>query len=258
MTMATGGGATRLDRNSDIVGMPKVWAIRRALDLCGLSHQRGQAERSASASRVLRAFAHYIEQNEEPPDDHLQVEGCKVEADKDEWAGPERERYPISRTMTGLIMNRKLNVALFGIIIAVLAVAAAPYLWAVFDYENEDALCSEPLPSSLQKIDCDPTALTALVKGTIEPAPDNRTRASVMVIRQADLRPWEETLKHYAIIEVDCSAEGQPDVLLVRTFDMKDAELKSEQVFEDFLDYWYTPKPAGFDGKINDAVCEEP
>lgn len=255
--MATSDGSARLTRNPETGDMPKVWAIRRALDLCGLSHQRGQPERSASPSPVLRAFAHYIEQNEEPPVDHLQVEGCEVKADENELAGPERARSPISRTMRGFIMNRKLNVALFGIIIAVLAVSAGPYLRTVFDHENGGALCNEPLPSSLQKVDCTPTAITALVKGTIEPAPDNRARAAVMVIRQADPRPLGETLKHYAIIEVDCSAAGQPDVLLVRTFDMRDAEMKSEQVFEDFLDYWYTLKPAGFNVKIHEALCAE-
>lgn len=257
MTIAKGDGADRLARNPETGDMPKVWAIRRALDLCGLSHQRGQAERSASASRVLRAFAQYIEQNEEPPAEHLKAEPCEVVAGKTEIAGFERERSLDNRNMKALVMNRKLHVALFGIIIAVLAVAAGPYLRAVFDHENGGALCSEPLPSSLQKVDCDPTALTALVKGTIEPAPDNRTRAALMVIRQADLRPLGEILKHYAIIEVDCSAAGQPDVLLVRTFDMKDAEMKSEQVFEDFLDYWYTLKPAGFNVKIHEALCAE-
>jgi hypothetical protein len=255
MTMAAGDGAARLTGNPDTGNMPKVWAIRRALDLCGLSHQRDQAERSASASRVLRAFAHYIEQNEEPPVDHLQVEGCELEADKNELAGPERERSPISRAMRGIIMNRKLNVALFGIIIAVLAGAAAPHLRAVFDHENGGALCSEPLPSSLQKVDCDPTALTALVKGTIEPARDNRTRAAVMVIRQADLGPLGETLKHYAIIEVDCSSAGPPDVLLVKTVDKDGTDLQSAEVSQAFLDYWFTPEPARFHLKIHEAVC---
>ncbi len=258
MTTATGDGADRLTRNSETGDMPKVWAIRRALDLCGLSHQRGQAERSASASRVLRAFAHYIEQNEGPPVDHLQVEGCEVEADENELAGPEWERSPISRTMRGFIRNRKLNVALFGIIIAVLAVASAPFLRVVFDHENGGALCAKPPPSSLQKVDCTPTALTALVKGTIEPAPDNRTRAAVMVIRQADLWPLGETLKHYAIIEVDCSAAGQPDVLLVKTVDNDGTDLQSAEVSQAFLDYWFTPGPARFHLKINTIVCQGP
>ena len=241
---------SRRDRNGE--RGPEVWAIRRALELCGLGYQRGHAERAASGSRVLQAFARYIEQHEKPPADP-----CTQVTGADDKMAHCLGRLPGNGFIKAFMMNRRFGLLLLGIVVCVLAAASVPELRTVVGTETRSTLCSEPLDTSLRQIDCNPTALTALVEDTIEPAPDNRMRAAVMVIRQTGRWPWAETLKHYAIVDVDCSVAGRPDVLLAKTFDMKDTQLNSERVFEGFLDYWYTSEPVGFHDKINEAVCKE-
>lgn len=247
--------SSKRDRNGE--RGPEVWAIRRALELSGLGHQRAHAELAASGSRVLQAFARYIEQHERPPPDPLPAAPCTNVTGADDKVEHRLGRLPANGFIKAFMMNRRFGLMLLGIVVCLLAAAFVPQLRTVVGTETRSILCSEPLDSSLRQIDCNAFALTALIENTIESVPDNRMRAAVMAIRQTGRYPWAKTLKHYAIVEVDCSAAGHPEVLLVKTFNMKDTQLKSERVFEDFLDYWYTSEPAEFHEKINEAVCKE-
>ena len=237
------------DRNGE--RGPEVWAIRRALELCGLGHQRDHAEHAASGSRVLQAFARYIEQHERPPADP-----CTHVTGADDKVEHGLGRLPGNGFNKAFMMNRRFGLLLLGIVVCLLAAASVPELRTVVGTETRSTLCGEPLDTSLRQIDCNPTALTALVEDTIEPAPDNRMRAAVMVIRQSGHWPWAKTLTHYAIVDVDCSAAGHPDVLLIKTFDKDGTELQSAEVFDAFLGYWFTPEPAQFHIKLNAIVCQ--
>lgn len=96
MTAEQGNRVVQPKRNRDIGGNPELWAIRRTLDLCGLGHQRGHAERAASRSRVLRTVARYIEQHEEPPLHPLEAATCEVVASSDEVMQPVEGRLPVT------------------------------------------------------------------------------------------------------------------------------------------------------------------
>lgn len=152
-------------------------------------------------------------------------------------------------------MNRGLQLLLIAIIMAVLAATLVPNLGAMFGTDPAMALCSKPLPISVRKIDCNSSALIALFENTLEAAEDNRMRVTVLVIRKPRVSPRAETLKHYVIVDVDCSTMSESDVLLVRTFDISNIEQGSPTFFEDFLDYWFSPEPAKFHSTINKVAC---
>jgi hypothetical protein len=225
--------------------LPALWAIRRALDLCGLGHQHDQAEHVANGSRVLRAFACYIEQHEQPPVDPLVSQA---------------QRQATARSKGRGLMARSLKLVLLALGVAVFGGLAVVGLRGVSSTQTTAALCEKSLPASMRLIDCDSSALTALFAGSLEPADDGRMRAAVMVIRKPRIAPAAEPVKHYAIVDVDCSTASESEVLLVRTFDMNDVEQESSQAFEDFLDYWYPPQsanPAMFHSVLNQIVCEK-
>lgn len=227
--------------------LPALWAIRRALDLCGLGHQHDQAEQVASGSRVLRAFACYIERHEQPPDDALASENQSQARSRQKGQG---------------LMGRSLKLLLLVLGMAVIGGLAVAGLRGMFNTQPTAELCDQPLPTTVRLIDCDKSGLTALFTDSLEPADDGhrRVRAAVMVIRKPRIAPAAEPLKHYAIVDVDCSTASASEVLLVRTFDMNDVEQESPQAFEDFLDYWYPPQPANparFHSVLNQMVCEK-
>lgn len=256
MTAEKGKRAKQSTWNRDIGDRPEHWAVRRALDLCGLSHQRRQAERAASGSRVLRAFVCYIEQNEEPPVDPLPDDRREVAASSYVVVDPLKGRLSTCRDFVERLMKRRLQFTLVVVGMAALAVAVVPHLRARLSTDVTTELCSRPLPSSLRMIDCNNDALVALVENTLETAEDNRMRAAVVVFRKPKVSSNPRNFKHYAIVDVDCATLSESDVLLVRTFDMSNVEQESPQFFEDFLDYWYSPEPARFHRIINQVVCE--
>ena len=57
---------------------PALWAIKRALEMCGLSHQERRAQEAAGGSSIINAFARYIEEHEPPPPDPLLDEAREV------------------------------------------------------------------------------------------------------------------------------------------------------------------------------------
>lgn len=255
MTVETGSG-TGQPKRKRISGRPELWAIQRALDLCGLNHQRGQAERAASGSRVLQAFAHYIEQHEEPPIEPLQTEGCEAVERADAVMQRAQARSLSKRSKAGE-MKKWLKLALLAIGMAVLVMIVLPNLRALFSTQAATGVCSKPLASSLRKVDCANDALIALDESTINATEDNHMRAAVVVFRQPKVSSTTETLKHYAIVDVDCAASSESQVLLVRTFYTSNIEQKSPKAFEDFFDFWYSPEPARFHSRLKKLICRK-